>query len=104
MSVIYASGFEDIKMAPSARHSQHVDADLPRAAVPSHIPQPLQLKKKKNHLHLPSPSSLPPSIPPSAQFRICNALVIPPPLYDVLVGGSVHLIKMDIFKSGSCLA
>lgn len=62
MSLIYASFFEDIKMALSALHSQHVGVDLPKAAVPSHIPQPLQLKEKNpKHLHLPSlscPASL----------------------------------------------
>lgn len=63
MSLIHASFFEDIKMALSALHSQHVGADLPKAAVPSHIPQPLQLKKKiQNTFIFPA---FPPSIHPS---------------------------------------
>lgn len=102
MSLIYASFFEDIKMALSALHSQHVGADLPKAAAaPSHIPQPLQLKKKiQNTFIFPA---FPPSIS-SVQNMQCPCYLFLPPLYDVLVGGSVHLIKMDIFKSGSCLA
>lgn len=61
MSLIYASFFEDIKMARTALHS-HVFADLPKAAVPSHIPQPLQLKKKKKSK---TPSSSQPFLPSS---------------------------------------
>lgn len=82
MSLIYASFFEDIKMALSALYSQHVGANLPKAAAPSHIPQPLQLKKKNpKHLHLPSFSSLHPSLHQlSSEYAMSLLSLSSPPL------------------------
>lgn len=79
----------------------------PKQAVPFHIPQPLQLKKKNpKHLSVLIIPSFParPAFIPSVQSWIFDVLVIFFPFCDVLAGGSVHLIKMYIFKSESGLA